>query len=68
MTDENKNFLSLTVFQGGNVAFENGKNGQITGIGTISKSLSHAIEECTMGKFSSTICSAFLRCVTSVVR
>nr|XP_009624030.1 uncharacterized protein LOC104115153 [Nicotiana tomentosiformis] len=32
MTGEKKNFLSPTAFQGGNVSFENGKKGQITGI------------------------------------
>ncbi|XP_075101839.1 uncharacterized protein LOC142177266 [Nicotiana tabacum] len=44
-TGENKNFLSLTALQGGSVSFKNEKKGQITGIGKVGKSLSHAIED-----------------------
>nr|XP_033514024.1 uncharacterized protein LOC117278653 [Nicotiana tomentosiformis] len=45
ITGEKENFLSLTAFQGGSVSFENKKKGQITHIGNIGKSLSHAIED-----------------------
>ncbi|XP_070021863.1 uncharacterized protein [Nicotiana sylvestris] len=45
MTGEKKNFLSLTIFQGGNVSFGNGKKGQITCIGKVGKSLSHATKD-----------------------
>jgi len=43
MTGDRSNFLSLTAFDGGRVAFGNGKFGKIVGIGKIGKSLSHSI-------------------------
>jgi len=43
MTGDRSNFLSLTAFDGGRVAFRNGKSGKIVGIGKIGKSLSHSI-------------------------
>lgn len=44
MTENKKNFLSLTNFQGGNVAFGNGKTGEIIGIRKVGKSVSQAIQ------------------------
>jgi len=44
MTGDKSNFLSLTAFDGGRVAFGNGKSGKIIGVGKINKSLSHSIE------------------------
>jgi len=32
MTGDKSNFLSLTAFDGGRVAFENGKSGKIVGV------------------------------------
>ena len=43
MTGDRSNFLSLTAFGGGRVAFGNGKCGKIIGIGKIVKSLSRSI-------------------------
>ena len=44
MTGDKSNFLSLTTFDGGRVAFGNGKSEIIVGIGKIGKSLSHSID------------------------
>jgi len=44
MTGDRSNFLSLIAFDGGRVAFVNGKSGKIVGIGKIGKSLSHSID------------------------
>ena len=44
MTGDKSNFLSLTAFDGGRVAFGNGKFGKIIGVGKIGKSLSHSID------------------------
>jgi len=44
MTGEKSNFLSLTVAQGGTVAFGNGKFGTIVRICKIGESLSHSID------------------------
>jgi len=44
MTRDRSKFLSLTAFDGGSVAFENGKSGIIVGIGKIGESLSHSID------------------------
>jgi len=44
MMSEKSNFLSLTASYGRSVAFENGKSGTIIGLGKISESLSHSIE------------------------
>ena len=41
---DRSNFLSLTVIEGGSVAFENGKFGTIVGVGRIGKSLPHSID------------------------
>jgi len=43
MTGDISNFLSLTAFDGGSVAFGNGKSGIIVGVGKIGKSVSHSI-------------------------
>ena len=43
MTGDKSNFLSLTAFDGGRVAFGNGKSGKIIGISKIGKLLSHSI-------------------------
>jgi len=45
MTGNKSNFLSLTAFDGGRVAFGNGKSGTIVGVGKIGKSLSHSIDK-----------------------
>ena len=42
--DDKSNFLSLSAFEGGSVAFGNGKSGKIIGVGKIGNSLSHSIE------------------------
>jgi len=44
MTGDRSNFLSLTAFDGGSVAFQNGKSETIVDIGKIGKSLSHFID------------------------
>ena len=44
MTGDKSSFLSLTAFDGGRVAFGNGKSGTIVGVGKIGKSLSHSID------------------------
>jgi len=44
MTRDKSNFLSLTAFGGGSVAFGNDKSEKIIGIGYIGKSLSHSID------------------------
>jgi len=44
MTGDRSNFLSLTAFNEGSVAFGNGKSGKIIGVGKIGKSFSHAID------------------------
>jgi len=44
MTGDKSNFLSLTGFEGGSVAFENDKIEKITGVGKISKSHSYSID------------------------
>jgi len=44
MTGDKSNFLSLSAFEGGSVAFGNGKSGSIIGVGKVGKSLSHSIE------------------------
>ena len=44
MTGDKTNFLSLSTFEGGSVAFGNGKSGSIIGVGKFGKSLSHSIE------------------------
>lgn len=41
---DRSNFLSLTAFDGGSVAFGNSKPGKIVGVGKIGKSLSHSID------------------------
>ena len=41
---DKSNFLSRTAFDGGRVAFRNGKSGKIVGVGKIGKSLSHFID------------------------
>jgi len=43
MIGDKSNFLSLTAFDGGRVAFENGKSETIVGVDKIGKSLSHSI-------------------------
>jgi len=44
MTGDKSNFLSLTAFDGGRVAFRNDKYEKIISIGKIGKSLSHSID------------------------
>ena len=44
MTGGRSNFLSLIAFDGGRVAFGNGKSGKIISVGKIGKSLSHTID------------------------
>ena len=44
MTGDKSNFLSLTAFDGGRMAFGNGKSETIVGVGKIGKSLSHSID------------------------
>ena len=44
MKRDKSNFLSLTAFDGGRVAFGNGKSGKIIDVGKIGKSLSHSID------------------------
>ena len=44
MTGDKSNFLSLTTFDGGRVAFGNDKSGKTVGVGKIGKSLSHSID------------------------
>ena len=44
MTGNKSNFLSLTAFDGGRVAFGNSKSRMIVGVGKIGKSLSHSID------------------------
>ena len=44
MTGDKSNFLSLTTFDGGRVAFGNSKSGKTVDVGKISKSLSHSID------------------------
>ena len=44
MTGDRSNFLSLTAFNEGSVAFGNGKSGKIIGVGKIGKSFSHSID------------------------
>ena len=44
MTGDKSNFLSLIAFDGGRVAFENGKSGKMVDVGKIGKSLSHSID------------------------
>ena len=41
---DKSNFLSLTAFEGGSVAFENGKSRTIVGAGRIGKSHAHYID------------------------
>jgi len=43
MIGDRSNFLSLTAFDGGSVAFGNDKSRKIIGVGKIGKSLSHSI-------------------------
>jgi len=44
MTGDKSNFLSLTAFEGGSVAFENNKTRKIVVAGKIGKSHSHSID------------------------
>ncbi|XP_049399948.1 uncharacterized protein LOC125864044 [Solanum stenotomum] len=44
MTGHKSNFLSLKKFKGGNVAFGNGKTGEIQGIGKVGMNLNQAID------------------------
>jgi len=44
MTGDKSNFLSLTAFDGGRVAFGNDKYGKIVSVGKIGKSLYHSID------------------------
>jgi len=44
MVGEKPNFLSLTAFDGGSVAFKNNKSGTIVGIGKIGESPSHSMD------------------------
>ena len=44
MTGDKLSFLSLTTFDGGKVAFGNGKYGTIVGVRKIGKSLSYSID------------------------
>ena len=44
MTGDKSRFLSLIAFDGGRVAFRNGKSGTIVGVGKVGKSLSHSID------------------------
>ena len=44
MMGDKSTFLSLTTFDGGRVAFGNGKSGKIVDLGKIGKSLSHSID------------------------
>ena len=44
MTGDKSNFVSLTTFDGGRVAFGNGKSGKIIGVGKIGRSHSHSID------------------------
>ena len=44
MTGDRSNFLSLTTFDGGSVAFRNGKCEKIVRIGKIGESLSYSID------------------------
>jgi len=44
MTGDKSNFLSLRNFKGGNVAFGNGKNGEIQGIRQVGSMHTHAID------------------------
>ena len=44
MSGDKNNFLSLKNFKGGNVAFGNGKSGEIQGIGKVGSMDNHAIE------------------------
>jgi len=44
MRGDKSNFFSLTAFDGGRVAFENGKSETIVGVGKVGKSLSHSID------------------------
>lgn len=44
MTWDKSNFFTLKAFQGGKVAFGNGKKGEMIDVGKIGKPLSHAID------------------------
>ena len=44
MTGDKRSFLSLKNINGGNVAFGNGKSGEIQGIGKVGSMDTHAIE------------------------
>lgn len=44
MTGDKLEFLSLIAFDGGRVAFGNGKSGKTVDVGKIGKSLSHSID------------------------
>ena len=44
MMGDKSNFPSLTAFDGGRVAFGNGKSRKIIGVGKIGKLLSHSID------------------------
>ena len=44
MARDRSNFLSLTAFDRGSVAFRNNKSGKIVGVSKIGKSLSHSID------------------------
>ena len=44
MTGDKSSFLSLKNFKGGNVAFGNGKSGEIHGIGKVGSMDTHASE------------------------
>ena len=44
MTGDKRSFLSLKNIKGGNVAFGNGKSGEIQGIGKVGTMNTHAIE------------------------
>ena len=44
MTGDKSNFLSLTTFDGGRVAFGNSKSEKNIGVGRKGKSLSHSID------------------------
>jgi len=44
ITGDRSNFLSLTAFDAGRMAFGNGKSSTIVGIGKIGESLSHSID------------------------
>ena len=44
MIGSKNQFLSLKNLKGGNISFENGKKGEIIGVGKVGKTDSHSIE------------------------